>query len=639
MKSLITCCILLPASLCCQNKLIDLQNQFPSESAVHLLRSTKVDITVRQGKIQISADRKEESMALNNTGVGIISQKRLFSNSFVKVKLKKAETLALLESGDYKKIESQDVTEKASIDAQIFYDDNRVTVINYPAVTVGSITRLQSEETFSDSHIAGQFFFHSYVPSLVSELSIRVDNQVRIQYILRNCTEADVKLKIEKYKNYSLYTWRAENTPKFGNVNRAPNLRYYVPHIIYYVSDVVRKDDTVRFMGSTQALYSWYYRFVNNVSTPPTQELKNLIDSLVAGAPTEFEKVSRILAWVQDNIKYIAFEDGLGGFVPRAPNLVFEKRYGDCKDMANIIREMLRHCGIPGYLVWIGTRNIPYVYKDVPCTVATNHMIAAYKDSSGKTWLLDGTGKNAPTSLYTSMLQGKQALIGLDSTNFELLDVPIISFHENTERDSVSLVLAKGKLNGSGLKTLQGYSKVAFDHPYALANAADLKEYLTGILQKGNNTFLLNNYHCMNVRSRDQPTQVHYAFSIDQHAKNYGDELYMNFHLDKSELQLSIEEDRGSIPLEFDYALNKISKVALQIPEGYKLESVPSNVSYSAGDFGFDIQYEARKDQVVMEKHFYCKKLLVLPAEFPEWSKMLVELNKAFAESVALKKL
>ena len=64
--------------------------------------------------------------------------------------------------------------------------------------------------------------------------------------------------------------------------------------------------------------------------------------------------------------KYVAFEDGMGGFVPREAGLVCSRRFGDCKDMASILTAMNRAAGIPAYFTWLGTRDLPYTFSGTP---------------------------------------------------------------------------------------------------------------------------------------------------------------------------------------------------------------------------------------------------------------------------------
>ena len=48
------------------------------------------------------------------------------------------------------------------------------------------------------------------------------------------------------------------------------------------------------------------------------------VKELTATAKTDEEKIKNIYYWVQDNIRYIAFEDGIAGFKPDDSQNVFQ---------------------------------------------------------------------------------------------------------------------------------------------------------------------------------------------------------------------------------------------------------------------------------------------------------------------------
>ena len=123
-------------------------------------------------------------------------------------------------------------------------------------------------------------------------------------------------------------------------------------------------------------------------------------------------KARNIYKWVQQNIKYVAFENGMEGFIPREANLVCSRRYGDCKDMASIMTAMLQHAGVTAYFVWIGTRSLPYEYSQVPLPIADNHMISAIKLDTSFIFL-DGTDSHCVFGTPPEHIQGKDALIAI----------------------------------------------------------------------------------------------------------------------------------------------------------------------------------------------------------------------------------
>jgi transglutaminase-like putative cysteine protease len=153
-----------------------------------------------------------------------------------------------------------------------------------------------------------------------------------------------------------------------------------LPHIIPIITSYKIKDKEAKLLNDVSGLYNWYYSMVKDINQQPTDKaLVTLVDEITKDNKTDLEKVRSIYYWTQQNIKYIAFEYALGGFIPREANDVFNKKYGDCKDNSSILYEMLKVAGLKGHLTWIGTREIPYSYTDVPTPIVDNHMILSYQ--------------------------------------------------------------------------------------------------------------------------------------------------------------------------------------------------------------------------------------------------------------------
>src|SRR5690606_7430592 len=95
-----------------------------------------------------------------------------------------------------------------------------------------------------------------------------------------------------------------------------------------------------------------------------SDELVEIVKKIQAQSRDKRELVRNIFYWVQSNVRYIAFEQGMRGLIPHSGTYVCEKRYGDCKDMANLIVDMLATAGVEAHHTWIGTRGLAYRYTE-----------------------------------------------------------------------------------------------------------------------------------------------------------------------------------------------------------------------------------------------------------------------------------
>jgi len=62
-----------------------------------------------------------------------------------------------------------------------------------------------------------------------------------------------------------------------------------------------------------------------------------------------------LASFVQNDIRYVAIELGIGGHQPHPAAEVFSHRYGDCKDKVTLLSTMLKEIGVESYYVLINT--------------------------------------------------------------------------------------------------------------------------------------------------------------------------------------------------------------------------------------------------------------------------------------------
>jgi transglutaminase-like putative cysteine protease len=64
------------------------------------------------------------------------------------------------------------------------------------------------------------------------------------------------------------------------------------------------------------------------------------------GTKTTEEKINKIINYVQDDIRYMGVESGIGSIKPFAPEEVAKRRYGDCKDKSLLLVSLLKQVGV-----------------------------------------------------------------------------------------------------------------------------------------------------------------------------------------------------------------------------------------------------------------------------------------------------
>jgi transglutaminase-like putative cysteine protease len=591
-------------------------------------------IEVMGSKLSVKSSTYIEKMFLDSQA-GVYSEG--YVNYSVLDKIEKIEAGTMVpQKNKYEEIKVKDFTDKEHLSQNVFFDGSRSVSFLYPSLQAGAKTFLRYEQDYTEPRLMSSFFFQEYASSLESVYNITVGEGVEIGWKIFNANDSIISFTRTPGKNNkTTYTWVSRKMKKYQSDNDAPDIRYSMPHMVAWIKSYKTGNVTQQVLASPKDLYQWYYSITKDANTDDSPELRHIVDSLTTGVNDQYEKVRRIYYWVQDNIKYIAVENGMGGFIPRSAKAVCDKRYGDCKDMASIIYKMLSYAKVPAHLTWIGSRDIPYRYSDLPTPAVDNHMIATYIQD-GKYFFLDATGQYMPLGLPTSFIQGKEALIGIDSADFKITEVPVTPASASERFDSVNITINNNKISGTGVSFMSGYLKIAVSR-MLYSHLNDPAKVLRDYYKKGNNKFLIDSIRLRDHSDRDKKTRIDYRFTIDDYVKAHESELYINMNLDRDFQNEEIKKERV-LDIENDFNYNLVNIVTLQVPVGFRISYVPAPASFKDDRFSFDFQYTQAGNTITLTQKIYSNTLMLKKSDFEAWNKMIRELKKAYSELVILKK-
>lgn len=298
---------------------------------------------------------------------------------------------------------------------------------------------------------------------------------------------------------------------------------------------------------------------------------------------------------------------------------------------------MLKAAGIKSYLVWIASRDMPYKYSVTPLPNISNHMIALYKDGD-KNIFLDATGQYIPFGKPTSFIQGKEALVAIDSKKYEIATVPEIAASENATKDSFFIEIKDNNLIGSCKVDFSGYLKVNLTHRIDGAKEEDLKKLVEDISAVGSNKFKLKTYEVKNIKDRDIPIHINTTFEVPEYIQTNNDEIYINLNIDKTYNNSSIDTNQIKQMIMSEYKNLYSTVTVFKMPPQYKVEYIPENFSRKNGLFDVEITYIQKGNLIIQNKTIVANYLMIYPKDFEYINQSIKKLNKAYNEVVILKK-
>lgn len=617
------------------DELAHYKSQYPDDQAIFLKNFESVDIKIVGDSLRIVKSITKEMLHLGSQS-SIYAKDGIHSSSFYKTENISAKTL-VPDKKKYKTLEVTEFKETYDKNSYVFYDDTRSINFFFPGVQEGAITQLNYDQKISEPKFLSGFLFQEILPVVHSKYTITTDPDVEMRLDVLNDDSLIVTKSVKSVDGRKQYVFEASNLKKLKFESDAPPIRYSGLHVVSIIKSYKSKNsETHNILSSPKDLFNWYSGFIKGLKTQKYENVANIVSQIVDPKDSELEKVRKIFYWVQNNIKYIAFEEGMRGLIPHNAAYVCDKRYGDCKDMASIVINMLHEAGVNAYFTWIGTRDIPYKYSEYPSPMVDNHMIATYiKDD--KYYFLDATSQYSSFELPSAMIQGKEALIARSESEFEIKVVPEINKELNHRVDSITFKLENGKVLGEGKLFLYGYPKVNNSHRMTRSSKTEVDNFINGLLQKGSNKFFVSDYEINNLDNLDKPIEVDYDFKIEDYYRTIGDKIYFNMNLDKSFANDIIDEGRV-LPREYDFKFTNSSYSVLNIPENYTVSRIPTNKFYNSDLFGFNIEYQQIDNKIILKRSFFVDKLLIEPSDFQSWNQGLKNLNDAYRDVLILEK-
>lgn len=626
--------LLLVTAAFAQADLEALRAKYPKEDVVYLYQKEHLTISIEGKGLKIE-NNISESMAFL-TGEDLrFSKESIYYNSFSEIRDIKAYTMVPAKR-KHQEVPVSNFEEKDAISGGVFYDDHKKLQFVFPQVQKDAYTHLSYTEEIKDPRMLGSFFFNSYIPVLEATYQITAPKTVELAFEMMGEHTDQVTFTKKESGDNVIYTWTAGNIPKLTFESNAPSRSYYDPHLVVRITSYEIGNRKQHVLRNVDDLYAWYSSLVAQTNNDISPEIKTLVSQLIQNAKTDREKAQAIFQWVQQNITYVAFEDGMGGFIPRSAASVCSKKYGDCKDMANLLKVMLTEAGLNAHRTWIGTRNRPYAYEKVPTPIVDNHMIAAL-ELDGETLFLDATGQYTPFGLPTSMIQGKEALVEQGPESYKIMRVPVVPAEKSVKADTTKLTINNGNVLGSGRTHWTGYLKVNMEYHYYGEDDQNLETFMSKALQRGSNKFNLKQVTVDGLKDPGADLLADFDFVIPDYAKEVAGKIYINLNLEKNWADMTIDINSRRYDREFEQKHQLLYIIELEIPEGYRVDYLPGAAQVNNHKFGsFYFTYQQQGNTIILNKKLVLDTLMLHKADMADWNTFIDKLNKAYKETVVL---
>ncbi len=583
-------------------KLISQSQQFLSqiqeEAGIILLVDERIEITSANTSLTtlhvIEKVLKERGKELAEVEIG-------YDSTYERVELEFARTIT--PQGKLIYVGKENIRDVTKYLNYPLYSNARAFIISLPGVEVSSLIEYKVN-IYSSKLINGDDF--SFFYRLKERYPIYKAN---FRLILPKYREAKFKVLNKEYakdivleprvredRNHKIYWWHFDKIFPIIPERKMPPFSLVNPTIL------------ISSFQGWEEIYNWWYSLYKDKLTL-SKEMKKLVETLIKGASSSYEKARRVYEYVAKNIRYVAVEYGESGYEPHQAQEVFLNRYGDCKDQAILLVALLKEAGLESFPVLIPTQEAYSLQKDFPSLVF-NHAICAV-NIGGELIFMDPTSQTTAFGDLPLSDQNREVLL-FSSQGFRIVKTPLLKntrilYYMEITIDEKENAFIKREVTTRGCYASSQRYYLKYTHPQRIRE--DIRKRITEISPFAK----LSNYHIENVEDLSKFPKLTYTFTAEKFLKP-AKNLRIIPSLNEIDLSYSlIAKEKRNFPIDFRGVFIRQAKIVVELPPNLEVKYLPKSTSLTTDWFGFQLNYTYHPQEHKLEffQKFILKKRIV----------------------------
>lgn len=529
-----------------------------------------------------------------------------------------------------KKYHKSDMYDRAAVDGISIVTDDRMLMLSHSLASYPSTIEI-SYETTSNSYLDLSSWYYQEPERAIqyAECVVKADPASGLRFKSHNTNIAPVKTTDDGYDKYS---WVVRSVKAIKPEQDAVNWQVF-PSIDFATNSFTFAGLPGNF--TTWADFGKWQQALNSDVCPLPPQRVEQIRAMTANLPTDREKAKFLYKYMQDNMRYVSIQLGIGGLKPFPASFVDEKKYGDCKALSNYMLALLKAVNIPAYYAVIraGENERP---ADLGFPSSNfNHVIVCIPFKGDTTWL-ECTSNTKPFGKLGAFTENRNALL-ITETGGQLVNTPKSTMADNQFNSEAHITFdenggakAKVKITATG-----GYR----DDLIGLASlkSAEQKETLIRML----NMKQPNLFEVSPADDKDGTKEVTLDLEFDKFCDiASGNKMFYRPRVfDLWKATLPIAEKRKS-DFYFSTPIQKSCVTTIDLPQGYEVETLPVNqtLKFTYGSYEVRYAYNAAKNQVLSTTTLQLNNHVIPAAKYTEMQQYMDNIAKAQNKKLVIRK-
>ncbi len=318
------------------------------------------------------------------------------------------------------------------------------------------------------------------------------------------------------------------------------------------------------------------------------------VDRLLEGVTKPEEKLVRIFFFVMNKMTWNGYT---GYFTNEGVKNAYKKEVGNVADINLMLISMLRYANLQASPVLVSTKS--HGFPLFPTRTGFNYVIAAVELPSGSI-LLDATNKNANIGVLRSeVINGEgRILVAEDYSDW-------ISLRSRIPAIKSSMVSATINEDMSLSGKVQNRFSGNYAHQYRSQFRGLESDAQRKTIEKSVSGTDISNVDFENINAIYEPLAMAYDFEAAGAVEEVGGKLFFSPLSFLAKKENPLKAETREYPVDFEFPIKDRYIVTIDLPEGYKVESMPEGVVYNLegnlGSYRYAINEMGQKLQLSVE--------------------------------------
>lgn len=467
------------------------------------------------------------------------------------------------------------------------------------------------------------------VQSAIFEVEVPSGLSMRYKMLNTNCQPV-----ITNDGSRDLYHWEVKNLTAFKTEKHVGSSDNYLP-LVMLAPNKFKLDDYEGDMTSWKNFGAWIDNLYAKTITLP-EDKKLFYQNMVKNAITDKEKAAILYNYMQNNMRYVSIQLGIGGLRPFPASFVDDKKYGDCKALSNYLKSALNAVGVKSNLVIIqGGMNPRNVMEDFPANYF-NHCILNIPQPKDTIWL-ECTSTTLPFAQLGPFTENRKAMMVTDNGGV-LVNTPNSNFKNNTK--TAHTLIEVNEDGGGKVKT--NYTLSGEERDQLLMRYHDLREdekrkyFITQ-----NEWKQPDNLQISNSKDKANPYQVSATMDYEKiYSFNAGSKLFFETRLYPLFDEDIPEYENRKADFYFTCPYQSIDTTVYKFPAGVIAENIPKNklVEFPFAHYSCTYYWDAATRTLTAIAILQIKERVIKPADYTKLVDFKKQVMADVNEKIVMKK-